>query len=121
MEDSGAGLVLGELAATSQQVSVVKSLDRVPATQYEITRLLSIEPDLVFLDLRTPESALDLVRTIRESTATIAMVGLCSCMPASWRGRFDEAGVAAFLEIPMTPDTFECGIRDAIRKVRAGV
>src|SRR6266849_1921343 len=49
------------------------------------------------------------------------MVGLCSCMPASWRGRFDEAGVAAFLEIPMTPDTFECGIRDAIRKVRAGV
>ena len=121
MDDSGAGLVLGELAATSQQVSVVKSLDRVPDNNYEIARLLSTEPDLVFLDLRTPERALHLVQAIRGCSATTAMVGLSSSTPASWRDRFDEAGVAAFLEIPLTPESFESSIRDAIRKVRAAV
>jgi len=72
MEDSGAGMVLAELAATSQQVSIVKSLDRAPSTHYEIARLLSIEPDLVFLDLRTPESALDLLKNVRACTANTA-------------------------------------------------
>src|SRR5260370_29492570 len=107
MEDCGAGLVLGELAATSQQVSIVKSLDRVPATQYEFTRLLSIEPDLVFLDLRTPESALDLVRTIRGCNATTAIVGLSSNMPASWRTRFDDAGAAHVFAVSTTPATIQ--------------
>jgi pilus assembly protein CpaE len=119
--DSGAGRILGELAATSEQVSVVKSIDRVPDAHYEIARLMSMEPDLVFLDLRAPESALELVQAIRGCSATTAMVGLSSSIPASWRDRLDEAGVAAFLEVPMTHDTFESSIRDAIRKVRAAV
>src|SRR5258708_7496457 len=121
MEDSGAGMVLAELAATSQQVSIVKSLDRAPSTHYEIARLLSIEPDLVFLDLRTPESALDLLKNVRACTANTAIVGLADGITEGWRQRFGETGVAAFLEIPMTQDSFESCIRDAIRKVRAGV
>jgi Flp pilus assembly CpaE family ATPase len=121
MVDSEAGMVLGELAATSQQVTIVKSPDRVPTTQYEIARLVSIEPDLVFLDLRTPENALDLLQKIRECKAATATVGLCSSLPAGWRERFVEAGVAAFLETPMTQEAFESSIRDAIHKVRAGV
>ncbi len=121
MEDSGAGMALGELAATSQQVLVLKIIDRVPATQYEIARLASMEPDFVFLDLRTPESAIDLVQKIHGSNAAPAIVGLSSNLPPSWRERFEEAGVAAFLEVPMAQDSFESSIRDAIHKVRAAV
>ena len=40
---------------------------------------------------------------------------------ASLRDRFDHAGVAAFLEMPLTLDAFESSVRDAIRKVRTGV
>jgi Flp pilus assembly CpaE family ATPase len=121
MEDYEAGLVVGELAAQSQQVSVRKSLDRVPAP-YEIARLMnSIEPDLVFLDVRMPESAIDLVRTIHQCAGNIAIVGLSSHLPASWRDRLDEAGMSASLEVPMTPETFDASVRDAIRKARAGV
>ncbi len=82
---------------------------------------MSIEPDLAFVDLRTPETALDLVGMIRGCNAATAIVGLCSNISAGWRERFDQAGVTAFLEIPMTQDTFESSIRDGIRKVRACV
>jgi Flp pilus assembly CpaE family ATPase len=121
MDDSGAGMALAELAATSQQVLVLKTIDRVPATQYEIARLVSMEPDFVFLDLRTLESAFDLVQKIHGCDAAPTIVGLSSNLPASWRERFEEAGVAAFLEVPIGQDTFESSIREAIRKVRAAV
>ena len=37
------------------------------------------------------------------------------------RQSFDQAGVAAYLERPLTLEGFESSVRDAIRKVRAGV
>jgi pilus assembly protein CpaE len=122
MEDSSTGLILGELAADSRQVSILKSLDRVPDTIHEIARLLnSTEPDLVFIDLRVPESALELINTILGHAATTAIVGLSSASTARYRDRFDSAGIAAFLEVPLNLEAFESSVREAIRKVRAGV
>ena len=122
VEDSSAGLILGELAVDSRQVSVLKSLDRVPDTNHEIARLLnSTEPDLVFIDLSAPERALELINTILGHAADTAIVGLCSASTARGRDRFNQAGIAAFLEMPLTLDAFECSVREAIRKVRAGV
>ena len=120
VEDSSAGLILGELAAESRQVSILRSLDRVPETNHEIARLLnSTEPDLVFIDLSARESALKLIDAILGHAAATAIVGLSASM--SGRQGFDQAGVAAYLERPFTLEGFESSVRDAIRKVRAGV
>lgn len=120
VEDSSAGLILGELAAESRQVSVLRSLDRVPDTNHEIARLLnSTEPDLVFIDLSARESALKLIDAILGHAPGTAIVGLSASIAG--RQGFDQAGVAAFLEMPLTLDAFESSVREAIRKVRPGV
>jgi DNA-binding response OmpR family regulator len=120
VEDSSAGLILGELAAESHQVSVLRSLDRVPDTNHEIARLLnSTEPDLVFIDLSARESALRLIDAILGHAAGTAIIGLSASMAG--RQSFDQAGVAAYLERPFTLGGFQSSVRDAIRKVRAGV
>ncbi len=122
MEDSSAGLILGELAVESRLVSILRSLDRVPETNHEIARLLnSTDPDLVFVDLTAPERALALIDAVLNHAPRTAIVGLSTASSAGRRDVFDQAGVAAYLETPLTLEGFADSVRNAIHKVRAEV
>jgi pilus assembly protein CpaE len=121
-EDSAVAIALQELAVESKQVSILKSPDRLPATPYEIARLINTyAPDLIFIDLRDPAGGLALLKLVLVQDPGAVVIGLASELPSSWRQRFAEYGLAGFLELPMNAEEFERSIIQAVRKVRGAV
>ena len=121
-EDSAVGTALHELAVESKQVTIVKSSERVPTTQYEIARLFNTyAPDLTFIDLRDPDASLALLKLILVHDQGAVVIGLSSQLPPAWRQRFDQYGLAGYLEPPISPEEFERSVWQAVRKVRSAV
>ncbi len=121
-EDPAVGIAVQELASESRQVNVVKSSERPPATAYEIARLFNTyAPDLTFIDLRDPAGALNLLQLVFGQDPSAIVIALGSKLPASWRQKFEEYGLASYLEFPMNVEEFERAIIHAIRKVRTTI
>jgi pilus assembly protein CpaE len=121
-EDPAVGVAVQELASASRQVSVVKSSERPNATPYEIARLFNTyAPELTFIDLRDPAGSLALLQLIFGQDASAIVIGLGFKLPASWRQRFEEYGLAEYLEFPMSVEEFEQSVLRATRKVRPTV
>lgn len=118
-EDPAVGVAVQELASASRQVSVVKSSERPNATPYEIARLFNTyAPDLTFIDLRDPAGSLALLQLIFGQDASAIVIGLGSKLPASWSQKFEEYGLAEYLDFPMTVEEFEQSVLRATRKFR---
>lgn len=121
-EDSAVGVAVQELASESRQVNVVKSSERPPSTAYEIARLFNTyAPDLTLIDLRDPAGALNLLQLVFGQDPSAIVIGLGSKLPASWRQKFEEYGLAAYLEFPMNVEEFERAIIHAVRTARTTI
>lgn len=121
-EDPAVGGAVQELASASRQVSVVKSSERPYATPYEIARLFNtFAPDLTFIDLRDPAGSLALLHLIFGQDASAIVIGLGSKLPTTWRQKFEEYGLAEYLEFPMSVEEFEQSVLRATHKLRPTV
>jgi pilus assembly protein CpaE len=121
-EDSTVSLALRELAVESKKVSILKSSARSPATPYEMARLFNTyAPELTFIDLRDPVEGLSLLKLVLGCDSSAVVIGLTSQLPTSWRQRFDEYGLAGYLELPMNVEDFERCVVKAIRKVKVAI
>ncbi len=116
VEDSTAAVAIEQLAIATQQVQVLKSVDRLPGFR-DVTRLIhTYQPEIVFLELQENETSWSLAATIREVDPRIAVIGV----GASWMNRFTgmvaQTGVAVLLLTPVNEQSFNEAIRDAIRR-----
>lgn len=120
--DPAVGLALQELAVESKQVSIVKSSEQLPTKPYDVARLFSgYAPDITFIDLRDPAEGLNILKLVLGCDASAIVIGLASQLPPAWRQRFDEYGIAQYLELPMSAEEFERSVVKAVRKVRGAV
>ncbi|MFN0172093.1 MAG: hypothetical protein ACKV22_37300 [Bryobacteraceae bacterium] len=116
VEDSTAAVAIEQLAIVTQQVQVLKSVDRLPGFR-DMTRLIhTYQPDVVFLELQDNEASLSMATTIRDVNPHIAVIGVGASWMSRFAGMVSQAGVAVLLLTPVDEQGFNEAIRDAIRR-----
>jgi len=76
---------------------------------------------LTFIDLRDPAGSLALLQLIFGQDASAIINGLGSKLPARWRQKFEEYGLAEYLEFPMSVGEFEQSVLRTTHKFRPTV
>src|SRR5215470_205129 len=91
-EDSLVALAIEGLAVDTQQVQVVKTVDTFPTREYEVALLLSQgDPELVILQGKNPEEALELGLLIRERSPAIGVVVVGPRLPETMEAHYKQS------------------------------
>ncbi|MBI3697223.1 MAG: AAA family ATPase, partial [Acidobacteria bacterium] len=110
-----------QAAHDSKEVCIYKTMCVFP-TAYELTRLLNcFDPDVVLVELTKFEDALLLAREIRVMQPEAAVIGFAPGWDGSRAEEVAAAGVVEVLRTPLTEQSFQQGLAQAMGKLRPTV
>jgi pilus assembly protein CpaE len=106
---------LNELVGQIGDLFVYKTLHSYPGP-HELMQLLNVfTPEVVFLELGSPELALELVREIRSCYPKTAIIGFCSRLEPESAAQAKQAGVNEVAAVPCPQEDLQKVILAAIQ------
>jgi pilus assembly protein CpaE len=117
-EDTQVAQAIEGLALDSQLLQVLRAVESFPTSEYDVGRLLSqYDPELVVLEAKNPESAMEIGMLIRTRASGVGVVVVGRGLPQALEAPYKKAGIE-FLAPPLTPEMLILSARNSIRQAR---